>query len=186
MTVGANDLVIRVRLDTTQAKAEWAKQEQAAKSLGSSGGLGVGKMLGGAAGGLAMAILGPTLMDAGRLALNPLHNAMRASFFGKPIQRGLSIREAQDESMAETAEMFAPFGEERNAANRARIISMYDANLRFKQREALGRNKAEEIISEERRDRDLQAVTDQLVKSLGDLSDHIESTLGGGGRTTIK
>jgi len=185
VTAGNDDLVIRVRLDTTQAKAEWKKQEDAAKSLGSSGGFGMSKMLGGAAGAAAMAILGPTIMDYGKAALNPLHNMMRATV-GAPAKRILAGQNAEAEAMAETAEMFAPFGEERNAANKARILTMYDANLRYKQREALGRNKAEEIISGERMDRDLQAVTDVLVKSLMEVADHIKSTFGGGGRPTIK
>lgn len=183
MTPNANDLIIRVKVDATQPKQEMKKIEDSARNIGKAGGLGIGNLAGKGVLGLAAAIFGPSMLSLAGAGADVLGNIGRATSFGKFAARSAAIRDAQKDAMQQTADMFGAVG---SSASRGQILSIYDALNEFKRRENTGRSDVIDVISEERRDRDLQAVTDPLVNAIHELIDHLKNTFGGGQRPTIK
>lgn len=187
MTVGADDLVIRVRLDTTQAKQEIEKQDKAARKLGENVGGSMGRLsplamgLGGIASGLQL-VFGPSIAAS----MSNLHtvagNVGRASWVGQQIERDSSELAAKQRARQQTAEMFGMAG---RVATPEQIMAIYNANLAMEMRDAKGRQKVEGVIDQAEAEKTIKAFN-YLLNNLGQVLSHFIGGWGNTGKPEIK
>lgn len=145
MTPNANDLVIRVRLDTVQAKQEWKKQEESAKGLGSLMGGALKMGLTGAAAGLSF-VFGEAAGKSRANAQAVGSNLGRSTFLGQQIEKDTARRNAWESARSQTAQMFGAVGQ---TASKEQILGIFNALHGFEKREELGKQRVESLIDKE-------------------------------------
>lgn len=184
MTPNADDLVIRVRLDTQQAKQEWKKQEESAKQLASSAGFGIGGAMNmglkGVAAGLSF-VFGESASKSWGNINAVGSNLGRSTFLGQQIEKDSARRGAWENARAQTAQMFGAVGQ---TASSEQIMSIFKALYGFEKRQALGSQRVESLIDKEMADetmRDLKYLFTNLTDVLRELLNGF-----GPGRPSIK
>lgn len=179
---GADDLVIRVHLDTVQAKQEIQKQDQAARNLGASVGAGMlNAGLKGVAGALGL-IFGPSAAQSMSNTREVAGNVGRSTFLGQQIERDSAELDAKRRARSATAEMFGMAG---RVSSKEQILAIYNALLQFEMREAKGRQRVEGFIDQKNAKETLDALN-FAVSNLGAVFKELVNLFRGGGRPEIK
>lgn len=182
--IGGDDLVIRVRLDTTQAKQEWSKQEKAARGVGSAASFGLANAAGMAAKAAASAlsfIFGESAAASMTNIRAVGSNVGRTTFLGQQIERDTAERTAHESARSQTAEAFGMMG---RTASKEQILAIYRAIYGFEVRESRGQQRVEGLIDEQRAQETLKAF-DFLINNLGAVLKEFMHGLGKG-RPEIK
>ena len=176
---GADELVIKVRIDASQAKTEIEKQDKAARALGgalsSSMGMLAGvpnMLLNAGAAGLSL-IFGPSASQSWSNIHNVAGTVGRATGLGQQIERDSARLNAVQSARAQTAELFGMAGA---TARKEDILAVYNAILGPEMRERKGMQRVEGIIDEKNATETLKAV-EFLIHNLGAVLQELTASL---------
>jgi len=140
---GPDDIQIAVTLNTTKAKQETQKMDDAFRQVGAN----FGKYtLRGLAAGLGI-FFGESAMASRANIFSGASNLGRATGIGQTIEQDTARRSAFERARGATAEMLGPAGQ---FATKAEIMALFNAFFGIEKREALGRQRVEGVIDQQR------------------------------------